>query len=211
MAELEQQYLRQVELQPSDTITRGTILGDPTVAVVGEIVSATSLRDGPPVLSVEEKIQAKKGRRHQSHNLVERRRRDKINETVYALEDLLPKSMIRKLQAEKFAQFATLGVPADEMDKTRSLSKGDILQLTLQHLAELTEKDDGNGHIQELQRELENTKSELETSRQNHRQADAELKAGKAAMQDMHARLGTFLTSQADTILPINASISLQN
>lgn len=163
---------------------------------MGKIISGASLRDGPPILTVEEKMQAKKSRRHQSHNNGVRRRRDTINETILSLEDLLPTSMIRKVQAEKLSQSNSLGLPAENNYETK-LSKVDILQLTLQHLGEITKKENESERCQELERELRNSKAEVSQLRQTCDQVEARLATHMTTTTELHARLGALIMAHS--------------
>ncbi|KAF7731694.1 hypothetical protein EC973_008865 [Apophysomyces ossiformis] len=79
----------------------------------------------------------KRRRRRESHNAVERRRRDNINERIQELSTLLPEHMLETAPTSSNAM-AIAG--NQNIPNGKAVNKGTILKLSVDHIKELREE-----------------------------------------------------------------------
>ncbi|KAI7905384.1 helix-loop-helix DNA-binding domain-containing protein [Cokeromyces recurvatus] len=82
----------------------------------------------------------KRRRRRESHNAVERRRRDNINERIYELSTLLPDHLIDSVPASSNVMSIA---PGQSGTNAKPINKGTILKLSVDHIKELREEISG--------------------------------------------------------------------
>ncbi|CAO3658479.1 unnamed protein product [Rhizopus stolonifer] len=83
-----------------------------------------------------QEIFEKRRRRRESHNAVERRRRDNINERIQELCTLLPERLIDSAPTTSNVMSVTAGSSAGG----KAINKGTILKLSVDHIKELREE-----------------------------------------------------------------------
>ncbi|CDH59703.1 hypothetical protein RO3G_16070 [Lichtheimia corymbifera JMRC:FSU:9682] len=79
----------------------------------------------------------KRRRRRESHNAVERRRRDNINEKIQELGSLLPDHLIDAVPPTANVMTASLQQGNNSNPAARTINKGTILKLSVDHIKEL--------------------------------------------------------------------------
>ncbi|KAL1936408.1 hypothetical protein VTP01DRAFT_542 [Rhizomucor pusillus] len=103
-----------------------------------------------------QEIFEKRRRRRESHNAVERRRRDNINERIHELCSLLPDHLIETAPTSS----NVMTVPSQNGQITRAINKGTILKLSVDHIKELQAMVTRyHERIQELEHMIENIKN----------------------------------------------------
>ncbi|CDH58224.1 hypothetical protein RO3G_15783 [Lichtheimia corymbifera JMRC:FSU:9682] len=116
--------------------------------IFGGMVSpstSTGHLDGYPAGTEDDEIQQrnlqemfeKRRRRRESHNAVERRRRDNINERIHELSTLLPEHLLEN--APTTSNVMSISTSSQLGATAKAINKGTILKLSVDHIKELQE------------------------------------------------------------------------
>ncbi|CAO3627833.1 unnamed protein product [Mucor fragilis] len=132
----------------------------------------------------------KRRRRRESHNAVERRRRDNINERIHELCTLLPEKLLDSAPTSSNVMSVSNGqVGANG----RAINKGTILKLSVDHIKELRE--DVNKYqerIRELEHMIECAKrGEMMIDPKAHLQNNSTFDTNHNAQRGGHQRVGS--------------------
>lgn len=113
-----------------------------------------------------QEIFEKRRRRRESHNAVERRRRDNINERIQELSTLLPEHLLESVPASSNVMSVATG---QNGANGKPINKGTILKLSVDHIKELREEvTNCKGKIKDLERLIEIARGNQDPALQHH-------------------------------------------
>ncbi|CAO3634809.1 unnamed protein product [Mucor fragilis] len=113
-----------------------------------------------------QEIFEKRRRRRESHNAVERRRRDNINERIQELSTLLPEHLLESVPASSNVMSVATG---QNGANGKPINKGTILKLSVDHIKELREEvTNCKGKIKDLERLIELARGNQDPALQQH-------------------------------------------
>ncbi|KAG2219492.1 hypothetical protein INT45_010412 [Circinella minor] len=135
----------------------------------------------------------KRRRRRESHNAVERRRRDNINERIHELSTLLPDHLLENAPTTSNVMSVSTNNQGGP-NNIKAINKGTILKLSVDHIRELkdtlsTYKD----RVQELERLIETAKQQDNNNNNNIKLEDHNNTTHRSSR---HERIGSLQFQQ---------------
>lgn len=133
-----------------------------------------------------QEIFEKRRRRRESHNAVERRRRDNINERIQELSTLLPEHLLESVPASSNVMSVATG---QNGANGKPINKGTILKLSVDHIKELREEvTNCKGKIKDLERLIEIARGNQDPALQHHlKTEDSGMDLYNQQQQHMHS------------------------